>query len=84
MPEKRLQRTREAYLNLGRAALGYGWKCPCCRVAQDEGQATGVYYFSRAVCARCAPVLMAVRRGTSAAYRMTQAQLAKDAKDERL
>jgi recombinational DNA repair protein (RecF pathway) len=42
-------------------ALGYGWQCPYCHVAQDEGNQTGVYYFGKAVCARCAPILDALR-----------------------
>lgn len=43
-------------------ALGYGWRCPYCRVAQDEGQTTGIYYFSEPVCPPCARIISAVRK----------------------
>lgn len=42
-------------------ALGYGWRCPYCLVPQDEGNMTGIYYNSRAVCKKCAPILGALR-----------------------
>lgn len=43
-------------------ALGYGWRCPYCHIAQDEGQQTGVYYFRNAVCVKCAKILIALRQ----------------------
>jgi hypothetical protein len=43
-------------------ALGYGWTCPYCLRAQDEGQKTGVYYFGKPVCPLCAGILSAARR----------------------
>lgn len=42
-------------------ALGYGWKCPYCEQAQDEGEKTGVYYFGKPVCAKCAVLLNLIR-----------------------
>lgn len=47
-------------------ALGYGWICPYCRVPQDEGRQTGVYYERQPVCAGCAPILSAARAAAEA------------------
>lgn len=49
----------------GQNDYGYGWRCPFCHVAQDEGQQTGTYWEGKAVCATCAPLLNAARKQTS-------------------
>lgn len=46
-------------------ALGYGWTCPYCGIAQDEGRQTGRYYMGKAVCVSCAPILGAARSAAS-------------------
>lgn len=41
--------------------LGYGWRCPYCRIAQDEGRQTGIYWLGKPVCGDCAPRLAGLR-----------------------
>lgn len=53
-------RVRRNYVTV--VDLGFGWTCPYCHIAQDEGQRSGVYFNRHPVCASCAPKLSDLRQ----------------------